>query len=294
MFSNTSLTTELSLLTPCLSSNKRFELISNKEYNNYEIELHKAAQVLALTSINFQEELPDDSQNTLSLGENSLMARRFELEERAYKIFIDLAELQLVLTSLDSHFRVVQPLVNVDFNQVISTWKEWLVELGYKGPVKTTPHYELPESDVYQNGRVGALIRKFTAQWHKNRSLAGEVLNSLNRATGQSSEVNIWPHHFDTAVYYVIAKDGMEDKFSIGAGLAMADSMIDEPYFYIYGYSRDSSIQYDAVPGLEPGKWLTDEWQGAVCELRKVDSGKQVLDQFFIPAFEFLNKQKNI
>ena len=73
-------------------------------------------------------------------------------------------------------------------------------------------------------------------------------------------EVRIWPHHFDTGVYFE-----QNYKVGLGFGFAMDDDMVGEQYFYIAGYHLRSNFNYDDRASLSSGRWIVDEdWKGAV------------------------------
>ena len=115
-------------------------------------------------------------------------------------------------------------------------------------------------------------------------------MENLNKQSGIPSEINIWPHHFDTGVFYPVTVVNNETTQSIGAGFAMADTMINEPYFYLYGWTKDGKIEYKEATDLEAGKWLTEGWQGAVLRTSEFNTIKEV-NSFFEASYQFLINQ---
>jgi len=63
--------------------------------------------------------------------------------------------------------------------------------------------------------------------------------------------------------------EGATDR-SIGAGFNPADDMVDEPYFYIYGWYKDNKLDYSDKPELVNGKWIIENWEGAVLPITEV------------------------
>jgi len=123
--------------------------------------------------------------------------------------------------------------------------------------------------------------------------MANQAMSALNQLSGITSEINIWPHHFDTGVYYSITEANGESIQAIGGGLAIADSMIDEPYFYLYGWAKEGTIDYSSAPSNTSGQWLTEGWQGAVLRASDI-SNIEDTNAFFKEAYEFLfNQLKN-
>ena len=66
-----------------------------------------------------------------------------------------------------------------------------------------------------------------------------------------NSEVRIWPHHFDTGIYLEV-----NSKLGIGFGWAMADKMIDQPYFYFTPYGLNGhKLLTENLEDPEHGFW---------------------------------------
>lgn len=116
------------------------------------------------------------------------------------------------------------------------------------------------------------------------------ILAGLNEVVGLESDIRIWPHHFDTGTYY-----SLKDQRAIGAGWAIEDSLCDNPYLYIYGWSGDTSLNYEQVPGLGVGRWLiTEGWQGAIVESEELsgrDNQTEALQSFMEEVSTFFKGQ---
>jgi hypothetical protein len=76
----------------------------------------------------------------------------------------------------------------------------------------------------------------------------------------------IWPHHFDTGIYVET-----HNKMGIVFGLAMSDTMVGEPYFYMSGYPASGKIEYKNLSDFSNGRWeIGKNWQGAVLPLSEL------------------------
>jgi hypothetical protein len=129
-------------------------------------------------------------------------------------------------------------------------------------------HFEIPN---YKFNRLteNELSAEAVRQWKYYRGIANMACLSLLGYLQLESEIRIWPHHFDTGIYTKISESP-----GIGFGLAMADSMINIPYFYITGYAGNKQVQYDHLNDLQSGRWvITNNWNGAVLPLSEL-SGK--------------------
>lgn len=262
----------------------------NKDYAKSEIELHKAAQILALTSINLLPKLPDDAQNTFQIKDNKLCARDFIHSNKKFHIYLDLITYDVVLKSVDGEISFSHPMAGSTWDDILSVWSSWLKEIGHQSTLTRSLHYKLPTTNDYNKESFEGLSREFLNKWLANRMFANKVLGKLNQISQHNSEINIWPHHFDTGVYYSLDSDAQGERFSIAAGLATADSLVNEPYFYISGYSRENKINYTTLPNVGEGTWLTEYWQGAVLRLSSLSNSNKVVETFFAPAYNYLEQ----
>jgi hypothetical protein len=136
-------------------------------------------------------------------------------------------------------------------------------------------NYTLNEPPVPDNTPYARPIGLKT--WGEWRQLAQTVLATLNESSGQTSEVRIWPHHFDTGVYYSFPGEMGTEQAALWAGYTIADAVNDEPYFYLSGYASRQPIDFAATQPLTTGKWLnTPSWQGAILPVSLVTDNEQV------------------
>ena len=254
-------------------------------FSRAEIQLHVAAQILALTGINFVEKEDDDSHTTsfFDAQRARISGRSFTLGTASFRVFINVREFALGLQMDDSDHRLL-PLDRLSYEEAIDTWKQWLAEVGNDGELIRELHYDLPDSDAYRFKYFEKPTEDALNEWIALRTMANDVLAMLTVDIGIDSEINIWPHHFDTGTYYGLHKtDGVIDR-SIGAGLGVADSIVPEPYLYIYGWNKDASINYANAPDLGPGRWISGAWEGAILP----SSSSENADDFFRVATGFL------
>ncbi len=260
-------------------------------FNHEEINLHRAVQLISLTGVNLITALPDDSQNTTVWDDKSstILGRSFELNQNTYQMGIRLTPFELVL--LNKNLETVNSIDigGMDQPALYSIWEDWLNNLGVKGELVTKLHYDLPKNEHYRSNQFDGVTTEFAKAWSELRYFANNAMENLNKLAGITSEINIWPHHFDTGVYYPITEASGEVTQSIGAGLGIADSMISEPYFYIYGWTKEGLIDYTKAPKLTKGKWLTKSWQGAILKVSDAASLESI-NTFFKTSYQFLIK----
>jgi len=214
-------------------------------FNIEEINLHTAVQILSLTGVNLITPLPDDSQNTQVWDPTSemILGRIFTLNNTNYRIGIGLSPFNLSL--LNEELTIIESINigGLDQPALYSIWANWIANLGFDGELITKLHYDLPENEHYLANQFNGISDEFKNNWIQLRTMANQAMKGLNKLNSIQSEINIWPHHFDTGVYYPISKVNGETIQSIGAGLAVADALIAEPYFYMYGWTKDGTIE---------------------------------------------------
>jgi len=236
-----------------------------EDYIKAEAQIHVASQMISLTGKNLIEKNPDDSHTTAKWNAEKklIVGRDFELNGSTYSVFVDPVNFALGLTKDGGETNRVS-LDGLTYIQTVEPWKKWLIEAGFEGELDLKLHYELPDNEPYKFGAFAKPEEVTLKQWAKNRTIATNALSALTEAVGVLSEINIWPHHFDSGTYYELHKtEGATDR-SIGAGFNPADDMVDEPYFYIYGWYKDNKLDYSDKPELVNGKWITNNWEGAV------------------------------
>lgn len=261
-------------------------------FDKAEAQLHVATQMISLTGINLVKKKDDDSHTTAKWDseKQQIIGREFQLNGNSHAVFVDPGDFVLgILKNGEETGRV--ELDGLTYMQTVEPWKKWLTDAGFKEELNLKLHYDLPSSDLYKFDAFTKPSDETLSLWADNRTMANSVLEKLNNSIGVPSDINIWPHHFDSGTYYELHQtDGATDR-SIGAGFNPADGMVDEPYFYIYGWYKDLEIDYTDKPKLDQGRWILGNWNGAVLPLSKVNESS--VDQFYQITSHYLkNKLK--
>lgn len=112
--------------------------------------------------------------------------------------------------------------------------------------------------------------RYLTALVHVDQALKG--LRHTFR--GESSPVQLWPHHFDLSVVWfsgrlVPGQDPADPEYAdeqMNFGFATGDAGVPEPYFYVTAYPWPDGLDSAELP---PGAYWNDAgWRGAVLPYR--------------------------
>lgn len=239
-----------------------------QEYIKTDSQIHWLSQIIAKVNKALVPEKEDDSHTNLYFDAISkrLIGRWIDTPEG--KIMCALNLTNHSFEWLNNHLQN-QSAISIekkelkDLEQEVS---EYPKSLGLNiSKIANPQHFEIPDykiSAIQQEELTEEGIKK----WSKVRELANNACLAITGYLQPESEIRIWPHHFDTGIYSQVTKS-----FGIGFGLAIEDSMVGEPYFYLSGYSSGTPIQYKNLTNLDSGKWFTGEhWNGAVLPLGEI------------------------
>ena len=119
------------------------------------------------------------------------------------------------------------------------------------------------------------------------RKLAHTALEKVLHDNSIKSEIRIWPHHFDTGAFGSLpGRPGA----SVGFGLAIPDSLVDDYYFYISGYKGHDSLDVGDFDPLSVGGWESTNFNGGLLPIKGVDEAQAT--NFFNEAITQYNKTK--
>ena len=239
--------------------------------------IHLAAQYLAAAGISFIPEREDDSHTNLGYSIDDKSFETWPLNDSGSKLRFDLARYELNWISRSESRSLT--LDGCSHTQVL----EWISATcsAYKlnNPYKYKFHYKLPypiSDDYVFKTDPEALAREI-----RLRSLAHNALSQFLLQHQLISDIRTWPHHFDTGIFFLLPSN---KEISIGMGLAIPDSVVDDYYFYASGYQGHESLDTTEFKALEHGKWINKGFTGAV--LPATNQDKEVVFSFFSQAIE--------
>ena len=129
--------------------------------------------------------------------------------------------------------------------------------------------YAMPPSALASGGRFVGYEPEFAelARWYD----LGLDVAQLARTGVRSTEILIWPHHFDLgAILYL---DTQSDTRQIGVGLSPGDDHYAEPYVYVTPSPLDPMTSKQLPPLSGGGFWRTQGWTGAVLTASTLEAG---------------------
>ena len=139
-------------------------------------------------------------------------------------------------------------------------------------PYQFDLHYELPFS--WNNQYTFELTNKEALyEIVRLRILANISIEHFLNSESLTSDIRVWPHHFDTGAF-VVLDDGYGK--SIGLGMAIPDSVVNDHYFYISGYHGHDRINTSGFKKLSKGEWKNDGFKSAVLPASAITENQAV------------------
>lgn len=244
--------------------------------------MYLAAQYLAAANLSFLKKEEDDSHSNLGFAlENCTLSSRPLNNQGVY------LALNYKKFSLEWHTKstsITFPL-NGSTHKEILQWVQQMVAENKLGTYHYKFHYDAPYK-ITDDFTFKLLDRDSLQKLTAFRILAQTSLRHLLQKEKLTSEIRIWPHHFDTGIYASL-QDG--DGVAIGAGLAVPDGLVADHYFYISGYKDGKALEVSGFEQIKIGGWINKEFKGAV--LPSTDGDQTTVNTFFKTA---LNAYRNL
>jgi len=258
---------------------------------------HHAAQFIALAGRHLLPQVPDDSNTNMEFipGKNLLAGNPLS---NGTRLALDMNNLTLCLPDKNLDFTDILSLAGKTRLQIFREVKEHLSNAGIDTSLlKDELHYTIPQHAV-DKGATFILPDKIYFQENTAyRYNAAFILQKIASRYPDVPPVRIWPHHFDTGTFIPVKKNREGNvSVSFGIGLAIPDTIVNEPYFYLSFWSESSAPDMKTLPSPEAGEWITTGWSGGILRLseilRQTSAGTQagVADSFFRSGLEILSE----
>jgi len=226
--------------------------------------LHHAAQFVSMVSNSYLPHLADDSQNSLRWNSDLETLEGNWIESPKFRMSFDTKKFRLIMQTGKRSHQV--PLEGNTKAEILSDLRTLLHAYGVNAEaLRPIAQFVIPGHPVEEGGVFEKPTDEALQEWANWRTNAQAVLEPIRDQFQWASDVSVWPHHFDTGLYVPLLRneDGKDTK-SIGLGLAIADSDIPEPYFYINHWSQ-TPIAFGAEhPSMPIGYWHDESWKGFV------------------------------
>lgn len=231
---------------------------------------HQAIQFIAIAGKYLLPDADDDSHTSMiwNTAFNSYVGKELPQSKRAA---VRLPELSLCI--FDDKDYVVQSM-----EMSGGTWSElydWFEKALQANNIDTDLlqpelHYEIPEHGLYETASFDTPNQEMANQVATLRHNARQILQEITKPYANANPVSIWPHHFDTGTLIPLQNKQNETIATIGLGLAVADEMVDEPYFYVNHWMQSPPENYPDLKNPGKGEWIIENWKGSVLPVSKL------------------------
>lgn len=240
-----------------------------------------AAQLIAMVGHQLIPQKADDSNTNMQFlsAENVLLGNPLP---NGFKLSLGLTDLKLSILDKENNAVKQISLEGKNKQEAFNELKQCLSDLGVDVmDFKNKLHYEIPPHPLDRKRAFSITNEEDFIENAKYRHNAKIVLNEVAALFKQKEPIRIWPHHFDTGAFYVIKKDEEGEAIqTIGIGMAVPDAMVDEPYYYLSYWSKDSDEVEESLSALVAGHWMMPDWKGAVLRFSEIAEQKTAEEQY--------------
>jgi len=232
--------------------------------NEAQSTLHHAVQFIAASGKYLLEEKADDSHTNMSWDSGNKIFYGGSINNRA-RVGLHVPTLSLKITG-PTGIELASLSLSGKTKQEGLLWLRQALQLKQidASALELKMHYEIPEHPTDEAKPFPELDSIVLEELANHRSIADKFCNDIFSQHAKSSPARTWPHHFDHGVYVPFRFNDNGDAIqSFSAGYAVADSVINEPYFYVTQWKKDEEIDYSETPQLEYGEWLPEKLKGA-------------------------------
>ena len=252
--------------------------------------LHKYCKMVGLIRERLSNPLPRWQHLSLMITERGITStpiiKNNGRGDQQFEVIIDLLKSQLVI---ESNFRETKyiSLTGQSLSALCDETCSMLQDIGINPPI---------EKPNFLDGKRGHFNQDNLSKYWKAITKINRVLQRLKSGLGgDTSPVQLWPHHFDLAVNWYAGKTfnankidlANEDEEQIGFGFSTGDASIAEPYFYVTVYPPDQFQPNETLP--KNFYWNTLGFTGAVLnykDLIGLNNASDFLYNGFLEIFE--------
>ena len=233
-------------------------------------QIHIAAQYLATAGINFLTKKDDDSHTNLGFNGKNGYLETWPLNDKGYKLALDYTQFSLRWLTGDENEQAI--LLDGKTHKEVVQWIDKVTTvLGTESPYHYQLHYDLPYRKITDEFVFHKPSSEALNALLEVRIIAQNALESTVKQLDLDTDIRIWPHHFDTGGYAVL--DAVKN-ISVGFGLAIPDSLVDNFYLYTSGYDSNGGIDTSSLEKLDLGSWKNEEFKGAILSMNGLNEAQ--------------------
>lgn len=228
--------------------------------------LHQASQYLAAAGNSFLPKQSDDSHTNLLWRTDIESLTTRELNASSDVLALSFESYSLDFLNPVSGIVSSYALEGARHLDIVNWIERERQLLGIEKEFTSELHYELPYAKVEDEFHFPSANAAELQRLSKMRSQADGALKYSVEFFYNLSEIRIWPHHFDTGGLGSLNNaENMNNLIdTVGVGLAIPDSNIDDYYYYASGWNGSVQPDLANAGALSEGEWVNTDWKGAV------------------------------
>ncbi|WP_158974828.1 hypothetical protein [Cellulophaga sp. L1A9] len=233
-------------------------------------QIHIAAQYLATAGINFLDKKADDSHTNLGFNTEKGSLETWPLNDNGYRIALDYQNFSLSWLRNEEQLGVI--FLDGKTHKEIVTWIQHVTEVLERNATYTYAlHYDLPYEKITADFTFKKPAQEELNSLVKLRTIAQNSLEAVVKELNLDTTIRIWPHHFDSGGFITLDKP---ENVSVGFGMAIPDTLVDDFYLYTSGYSGHDGISTEEFKKLSLGNWKNEGFKGAINPMKDLDEQK--------------------
>ncbi len=235
-----------------------------QKLNKTQLVIHHAVQFIAASGKYLLEEQDDDSHTNMSWDSGNKVFYGDSINNRA-RVGLHVPSLSLKVSG-PTGIELASLSLSGKTKQEGLLWLRQALQLKQidSSGLELKMHFEIPEHPTDNDEPFPEIDAAALEELSNHRTIADQVCSDIFSQHAKSSPARTWPHHFDHGVYVPFKFDDKGEAIqSFSVGYAVADSVIDEPYFYVTQWKKDEKVDYSKAPELEHGEWLSEKLKGA-------------------------------
>ncbi len=260
--------------------------ISTKGLSNTRKELHQAVQLIGAVGRSYSPESEEDEYGSLSWDENTNQLTSVRVGNKPEIVAgLDLRRFTINLVNLKHENIAKLRCQQNSFKTLIKKLKKHLRKNGFDDDKFSVElPYEIPAYSTAKGKQFKVKDRRYFKELHNFFNNAAIIVNKYKNQYQNASAVRCWPHHFDIATSIVFSGKKSEKQY-MGIGFSPGDEDYKRPYYYINLWPAPD-VSKESLPKLNNGEWHTENWFGAVLDVRtfkKISTAKE--QQFAVEDF---------
>jgi len=240
-------------------------------------QFHLATQYLAMAGKSFLDPKDDDSHTNVGFFTEDHSLRTWHLDDSGIYLAFSFDDFTLQWGTAEG--KISFALEGKSHDDIVSWISKMATASKFKKPYDYDLHYELPYT-LSDGFRFELADADYLKQLLQLRILAQSVLETFLSSENLESDIRIWSHHLDTGAFVVLNDNSGK---SVGMGMAIPDTMVNDHYFYISGYKDHDGISTEGFSKLTHGEWKNDGFKGAI--LSASSTSEETAINFFKQAF---------